>query len=100
MSFNRYDLGDLVTVRGVFTHPTTGNTFDPSVVKLSVRTPGGVVTTYVYGDGDTIVKDSTGRYHAKVDGIAAGHWHYRWWSTGDGQAAEEKHFEIRAAKAV
>jgi len=30
----------------------------------------------------------------------AGFWFYRWWSTGFGQAAQEKEFKVRTAQAM
>lgn len=100
MAENKYDLGELVRVSCPFTDAILGGAIDPDVVKLSVRTPAPATTTYTYGVGPVIVKDSVGNYHADIDANAAGTWYYRWWSTGSGQAADEKHFEVVQAKAV
>lgn len=101
MSANTYDLGDLIRVDATFTDPLNDDApIDPDVVKLSVRTPSGDVTTYTYGDGDTIENDDPGDYHALIDADEDGDWFYRWWSTGDGQAAIEKYFKVRAAQAI
>jgi hypothetical protein len=70
------------------------------VVKVSVRTPGRVVTTYTYGVDVAVVKDSTGNYHIDIDANAAGTWHARWFSTGTGQAAEEMEFFVNNPVAV
>lgn len=83
-----YDIGDLAKVSAAFTN-AAGAAIDPTVVKLTVKKPDGTLTTYTYGVGDTIVKDSTGNYHANIDLTLAGTWRYRWFSTGTGQAAEE-----------
>ena len=99
-SFNTHDLGDLIRVSGVFSEQESGDTLDPDAVYLSVRNPDGEVTTYTYGTDPEIVNDSTGHYHADIDADAAGNWHYRWWSTGTGQAAEEKRFKVSEALAV
>jgi len=97
---NKHDLGDLVKVTGTFTDPDNGDAvIDPTVVKLSYRNPAGTVTTWTYGGGE-ITKDSTGNYSANIDANVAGRWFYRWWSTGTGAAAEEKSFNVLAAKAV
>jgi hypothetical protein len=65
----------------------SGNKYDPSIVKLRV---GLVVprsgqrlyeATYIYpaGDGDgTIVKDSTGDYHADITMTEVGWLQYQW----------------------
>jgi hypothetical protein len=97
--YNTHDLGDLVPVRGHFT-TAAGVDQDPDVVKVSIRRPSGSINTYTHGDGAEVVKDSTGHYHLDVNCNATGTWHYRWWSTGDGQAAEEKMFKVRGARAV
>jgi hypothetical protein len=101
MKYNTHARGQLVRVRGTFRDPENANAvIDPSVVKLSIKNPAGTVTTYTYGTGDTIVKDSTGKYKAEIDANAAGEWHYRWWSTGTAQAAEEGKFQVSEAEAV
>lgn len=96
---NTYDLGDLVTVRAVFKDPTEDPEVvqDPDTVSLSVTTPSGIVTTYVYNTDDEVVKDDTGMYSSEIDCEEAGFWHYRWWSSGVGQAAQEARFEVRSA---
>lgn len=95
------NLGDYPKVYVTFHNRTTGEYIDPAAVMLSVRTPDGTVTTYVYGeDGSPIQQEATGRYYAFLDADQAGTWFYRWWATGDGQSAEEKRFEVRTARAV
>lgn len=103
MSTPTYDLGDLVRVHtndGPFSNAATGAALDPDVVSVSIRDPDGTVTTYVYGTDDEVVKDGTGSYHMDVDADTAGVWFYRWFSTGDGQAAEERSFIVRPAEAI
>lgn len=91
--YNRYHLGDLVRVSGVFTN-AVGTAVNPTVVNLSFRNPSGNETTYIYGTDAALVKDSTGNYHVDIDADEAGIWHYRWWSTGTGQAAEAVKFIV------
>lgn len=100
MSFsNKHDLGDLVKVSATFTDPADDDAvFDPEEVNLSFRDPSENVTTWTYPTN--IEKESTGVYYALIDADEAGAWYYRWWSTGDGQAAQEKTFTIRTALAV
>lgn len=94
-----YDIGNLVHVGATF-RDANGQRADPNVVKLSVRTPGGTTTTYIYGTDDEVVRVSLGRFSSDIDADAAGTWYYRWWSTGDGQAADEGEFIVNAAHAV
>lgn len=62
---------------------------DPSSVVLTVRAPDGTSEAYSYGSGGTIVRDSTGTYHADVPAPIAGGWAWEWESTG--AAAGEDH---------
>ena len=97
---NSYPLGNLIRVTAAFTSFTTGMPLDPDVVMLSVLDATGTLTTYTFGSGGMIVKDSIGDYHADLNGNSAGIWSYRWWSTGNGQAALEKQFQVKRAAAV
>lgn len=95
---NRFDKGDLVRCTGTFT-TAGGAAQDPTTVKVSIRTPARVVTTYVYGVDGALVKDSTGVYHVDVDANQVGTWYVRWWATGTGQAAGESPFFVNDPKA-
>ena len=98
---NRYDQGDLVRVIGTWTDPLNSDTpIDPTAVNLSVKTPAGVVTTYVYGVDGEVVKSSTGVYYSDISLSEGGTWTYRWWSTGTRQAAEEEVLRSEEAVAV
>ena len=46
---NTYDLGDLVTVHGEITNPTSGAAVDPTAVVCIVTAPDGAETGYAYG---------------------------------------------------
>lgn len=97
---NTYSLGDRVRTSVVFRRLSDAAVIDPDVVKMSFITPAGVVTTYVYNTDDEIVRDATGEYHADVSLTEKGTWYYRWFSTGDGQAANEERLEVEPARAV
>ena len=97
--FKRHDLGDLVRVSGEFRN-STNDLADPTAVNLSFRTPAGVTTTYIYSTDAELVKDTTGKYHVDIDANESGVWYYRFFSTGTGQAAEERQFVVRPAVAV
>jgi hypothetical protein len=89
-----HHLGDLVKLSATFLDAETGLALDPDVVKLSVKPPDpATTTTHTYG-ASSIVKDAVGEYHFNQDANADGTWYYRWWSTGNGQAAEEKKFKV------
>ena len=81
-----YPEGQIVTVQGTFRN-VLGVLADPSVVKLTVKTPNGVETTYEYLTGAQISKTSTGIYTSDLDTTGKrGLWIYTWWSTGTNQA--------------
>lgn len=89
-----HDLGDLVTVEATFTDPETELPLDPDVVKLSVTPPGMAEVTYTYLTDAEIVRDSEGNFHADINASLLGEWTYRWFSTGTGQAAAKKTFNV------
>ena len=98
---NTYDLGDVVRLTGTWTDPLNSDAaLDPTAVNLSIRNPAGTVTTYVYGDDAELVKSSTGVYYLDLDLDTAGIWHYRFFSTGTGKAAEEEYLTVIAPQAV
>lgn len=90
-----YAEGQVVTVQGTFKNALLVLT-DPSVVKLTVKTPDGIETTYEYLVGAVIAKVSTGIYTADLDTTGKrGLWIYTWWSTGTNQAdSGEQEFEV------
>lgn len=90
---NSYDYGDLIRCTGTFTD-SDGNAQDPAVVKFTFIDPGGTSTTYIYSTDPELVKDSTGVYHVDVDADEVGQFHYRFYSTGAGQAADEGWFRV------
>lgn len=98
MSYEKYRQGNLVKVSGEFRDQDLGGVVDPDVVKLTVTKPDATQETFVYGDGDEIVRDDPGQYHADINADQAGIWFYYWWSTGNGQGAEEQQFEVLAAR--
>ncbi len=67
---------------------------DPTAVSFIFRNPAGDTTTYVFNTNVELVRDSTGKYHVEINANAAGFWHYRYESTGDGQAAFEGRFAV------
>jgi hypothetical protein len=99
---NEYDLGDLVhvTTPTPFKNVETGAALDPDHVYLSVRDPSGNVDIYEYSVDAEVTRVGTGDYESDISTDEEGTWYYRWWSTGDGQAAEENQFEVKAAFAI
>ena len=94
MTINNYHVGDLVRCTGTFA-TAAGVATDPSAVICKVETPDGAETTYTYGVDAALVKAATGVYYVDVNATQAGTWHYRFYSTGTGQAASEQSFWVQ-----
>lgn len=83
--------GSTVRVWGYFTDPDsttapvdpeTGKTLiDPTTVTFKVRSPGGTVTTKVYGTDAEVVKSSVGVYVYRLNLSEEGTYHYQWVAT-------------------
>jgi hypothetical protein len=91
---NSYHVGDKVRCTGTF-ETAAGTDTDPSAVFFKVETPSGTETTYTYGTDAALVKSATGIYYVDVSITEAGTWHYRFYSTGTGQAAGEESFKAK-----
>lgn len=90
-----FSIGDVVRCRGTFTD--IGNTaIDPTSVYFKIKDPSGTITTYTYGSSVELIKDSTGVYYIDIRATSAGRWQYRYYSTGTGEAAEERDFFVKA----
>ncbi len=84
-----YDIGDVARLSGAF-RDTDDALLDPTVVTVTVREPDGSE------DLATVVKDSTGLYHADFTITQQGDHYYRFAGTGTpGQSAEENKFVVR-----
>lgn len=88
---NVYDIGDVIRLSVIFQN-SNGVDTDPTVTKVDVKTPAGVVTTY---EIPAVVKDATGRFHYDLVIAESGIYHYRWFGTGTVTAAGQSSFDIR-----
>lgn len=76
------------TIRFYTSTPFTsigGTVVDPDVVTFAYTVQGQTTVTYTYTNGNTppdptytIVKDSTGTYHADIPSTSTGNWFYKW----------------------
>jgi uncharacterized protein YfaS (alpha-2-macroglobulin family) len=87
-----YVIGQCVRVTASFTSSNTPT--DPTMVTFLIKTPAGVVSSYVYGVDTAPVKDGVGVYHMDVFPNAAGTWTYRVEGTGTAAAALESSFSV------
>ena len=84
---NTYTIGQKIRITGTFTD-IDGAAIDPDAVLFELSAPPNLpVTTYTYGVGAELVKDSVGVYYIDVDLPTYGEWRWRMYSTGTGQAA-------------
>jgi len=88
VAHGRYPVGNVVRLQGVFTD-FAGDVVDPDNVYVQVKTPGGVVTQYTLPN---VVRSAAGTYYYDLSVDVEGTWEYRWYSTGNGEAAEEDAF--------
>lgn len=101
MGYPILDRGELIQTEVEFVESDGGGVVDPSSVYLSIRSPDGELVTRTYDpDSGDIIRDDVGQYHATIDADQSGLWVVRWWSSGDGQSAEERRFMVRDALAV
>lgn len=76
---------------------SAGTAIDPTALTLVVKPGDGAATTYTYGTGATIVKDSVGNYHADVTvtSRSGGTWYYKWTATGTYVGMAQGAFAVR-----
>jgi len=68
----------------------TGTVTDPTEVKFGYTVNGGSSTTFTYGVGAQVVRDSTGTYHIDIDTTGlSGTWTYSWVGYGGVQTRSE-----------
>ena len=90
---NKYDLGDSIRLRSVFT--INGNVADPTSIVLQVKRPPGDVDTYNTGD---LQKESTGTYYRDITLDDTGIWYYNFYGTGTVIAADEDSFLVKRSE--
>jgi len=86
----QYSVGDLVNCRATFTEG--GVDVDPMTIEMHVRVPDGTVDIYTHAGG-TVTRTAVGVYESEFEVTQFGVYHYKWVSTGPGQAAAEMGFQ-------
>jgi hypothetical protein len=87
-----YSLGDVVTLRVVFTVGETPT--DPDTVTLTLREPTGTLTAHAV---PPVVRESAGAYRYDFTPAGAGLYAYRWVGTGAAAGSEEGTFAVGAS---
>lgn len=94
LQYESFHVGALVRLKGTFTN-AAGLPIDPTAVSIFVTDPAGTTTEYTYGEEGTVVKESSGVYYQDVSITnLPGTWYWRAQSTGTGQAAAERRFDV------
>lgn len=93
---NNYFQGNLVRVRAQFKNESNALA-DPGAIIAKVTTPAGVETTYTYGVGTDIVRESLGIYHIDIEATEPDVWSFRFVGTGAVTAASQDQFLCVAA---
>lgn len=105
-----FPFGSLVRLRASFTRaPTQGEIddgtaedtndwlpVDPDTVAAQTKNPNGDFYQYDYNGSPVgeLIRDDVGEYHVDVSADVAGTWYFRFYSTGNGEAANEERFKV------
>lgn len=87
---HKYPIGDGFRLVARFT--VDGILTDPTTITFQLKTPGDIITTYVYGVDSEVVKTAVGVYYIDVTVTAPLSWWYRVVSAGAVIAAQEGTF--------
>lgn len=84
-----FDYGEVVRAKNSYTNPDTGVATDPTTVKVEVRSPDGVITTYNYGVDAALTKVVVGTYQLLITLAQVGTYKWRWTAgTASGPAVD------------
>jgi len=90
---NEYPFGTAVKVEDAYRTPA-GTLYDPTTVIVKIQAPDRTETSYTYGVGADVVKDSTGKYHLWLLPTQVGRYGYRFKGAGPQAVANEKYFTV------
>ncbi|NBW17052.1 MAG: hypothetical protein EBR82_54655 [Caulobacteraceae bacterium] len=91
-----YTLGEVVQLGVNFKRNNAD--VDPAVVRLKIKTPVGVVTTFVQGVDAGMTKDSVGDYYYQYTPELEGRYAFRWEGTGSNSGAGEDNFDVKESQ--
>lgn len=87
-----YAIGNVLKLAANF--QSNSSDVDPGGVTFKIKSPLGIVTTYVYGTNSELVKESTGDYYVHFQPTEEGRHVYRFVSTISYIAAAEASFDV------
>jgi hypothetical protein len=88
-----YNIGDIIRVSTEFKDPADV-LVDPGEVRVKVRDPKRIITTYTYPTDTQIVKDAVGKYHFDLAALKTGTYCVRWEGRISNIGAEEIDIEV------
>ena len=91
----KYLLGSTERLRARFYEQGTNTPIDPGSVTFTVKSPAPVITQYVYGVDEEVVKEGTGVYYMDILFNETGTWCYRVDGTVPAPGAAEGALSIR-----
>lgn len=86
------DIGDVVELAALFEQDD--GPIDPPVVRMSTKTPLGVIVQYLYGTDAELQRTGLGAYRFVFTPAVPGLWAFRFASTNGVTAAEEGYFLV------
>ena len=92
-----HDVGDIRRLAATF-RDHLGALVDPDTVQFTMAIPDGTATTYTYGAGAEIRRESVGVFYSEYRFTAPGRHVYRWSTDGNVVAAEEYEVYIRRSE--
>ena len=87
-----YDIGDLVFLTVAVS--VDGVPTDPTALAIDVMAPDGTVTHATLAGGG-VIRDAVGAYTYPLAPTDDGRWRFKWWASGNVQAAEQGAFRVR-----
>ena len=91
-----YQRGDVVRVKGEFYRSTsTASYINPDATYGAYIDVSGTTTSYTYATSTQLVLESTGTFYFDITTTGQGDYHYRFWSTGGGAAADWSTFRVQ-----
>lgn len=101
---NIYQIGDAVTISGVF-RDTTNALYDPPTARFYYRTPAGATAVRDYPGNALVTRSAAGLYYTQVyvptgSASAAGVWTYRveGVSAGTAAGAAESYWKVERSR--
>jgi hypothetical protein len=98
MSTNEKDVGDDIKISVTIKRQDTLVAVDPSIVTLYVKSPDGILHTYVYNTDPGVIRVGTGVYYMYYRPTVGGMHYYEWVGSGNMGAVEGGSFKVKVSQ--